>query len=96
MLISFIVKRWAVIECGSPTPPPTPLGNKTIRYQLLKFDDVRVHLLAPWKMGVPVNDVDEGQDVQWEDARVEGEEFRIYLPVIAYGSRDDVREDQDL
>ncbi|GAA0163358.1 hypothetical protein LIER_39583 [Lithospermum erythrorhizon] len=89
MLISFIMKRWDVLlKCSSPTPPPTPIGNKTIRYQLLKFDNARVHLHAPWQMGLPVNDVDESQD-----AHVEGEEIRIKLPAIAYGSRDIIMED---
>ncbi|GAA0145241.1 hypothetical protein LIER_05483 [Lithospermum erythrorhizon] len=34
MLISFIMKRWDVLlEYGSPTPPPTPIGNKPLEVE---------------------------------------------------------------
>ncbi|GAA0145057.1 hypothetical protein LIER_36066 [Lithospermum erythrorhizon] len=72
ILISFIVKRCAIMECGPRTPPPSPLGNRTIRYQLLQFDDAKVHLLAKRKKGLPIDD-DDVHNVQGEDVHVEGD-----------------------
>ncbi|GAA0141309.1 hypothetical protein LIER_35369 [Lithospermum erythrorhizon] len=60
------------------------------------------HVKLKIHAGGTCSDIDLQGTTVWEcfangeDARVEGEEVRTELPVVAYGSRDDVREDQDL
>ncbi|GAA0157533.1 hypothetical protein LIER_38471 [Lithospermum erythrorhizon] len=90
MLISFIVKRWAIIECGPQTPPSSHLGNCLIRYQLLQFDDANVHLLAKWRRGLLIND-DDAHDVQGRMYMLRGRKFGprlrylLQVPVIVLG-----------
>ncbi|GAA0165884.1 hypothetical protein LIER_40079 [Lithospermum erythrorhizon] len=90
MLISFIVKRWAIMAYGPSTPPPLafPISNRLIRYQWLQFDDARVHVLAKWQQGIPI-DNNEGQEVQWEAANVEKEDAGVEGVEVRTKARDD-------